>query len=159
MFNICVESSIFRHCYIRNDPWSSVLISNASAFSGHGKSSNNVSAQDMEQKAASDFYRLNKPSFPGTRYAISRLNGSRSPGRQLIQYRAPSVVLTALWGACGTQRGVGSDNRPITPPAQGGEEGGVSDFDWLKTPPVPSVAPCQRCGISFEQFPRPWQKS
>ena len=34
----------------------------------------------------------------------------------------------------------------------------VSDFYWLKTAPVPLLAPYQGCGVSFERFPRPWQK-
>ena len=33
----------------------------------------------------------------------------------------------------------------------------VSDFYWLKPPLVPSVAYCQCHGISFKQFPQPWQ--
>ena len=37
------------------------------------------------------------------------------------------------------------------------ERKAVSDFNWLKTPPAPSIIHCQVRGISFERFPRPWQ--
>ena len=53
----------------------------------------------------SDFYWLIKtpptPSIaPAARSAVSRLNGPRGPGKQLAQYRAPSVLLAFLkrWG-------------------------------------------------------------
>ena len=36
---------------------------------------------------------------PVGRYTVSRLNDSRGSGRLLARYRAPSFVLTALWGA------------------------------------------------------------
>ena len=42
------------------------------------------------------------------RYAVSRLNGSRGPGRHLARYRVLSFRLTALWGPRGTQRAVDS---------------------------------------------------
>ena len=38
------------------------------------------------------------------------------------------------------------------------ERKGVSDpYTWLKTRPVPWVAACQGCSISFERFWQPWQ--
>ena len=43
---------------------------------------------------------------PVARYAASRMNGSRGLGRQLTRYEAPSIVLTALLGAHGTQHAV-----------------------------------------------------
>ena len=51
-----------------------------------------------ERKTVSDFYWLKTPSAPviapGARSTVSRLNGSRGPGRQWVRYRAPPVVLT-----------------------------------------------------------------
>ena len=47
-------------------------------------------------------------NYPSARHAVYRLNGSRDPGRQLARYRVPSFVLTALWGAGGTQCAVDS---------------------------------------------------
>ena len=39
------------------------------------------------------------------------------------------------------------------------ERKGVSVSYSLKTHPVPTVIPCQACGISFERFLWPWQRS
>ena len=36
--------------------------------------------------------------------AVSLLTGSRDPGRHLARYQASSILLTAIWGASGTQR-------------------------------------------------------
>ena len=37
------------------------------------------------------------------------------------------------------------------------ERKAVSDFYWLKTPPVPSVTPFKVRDISFGRIPQPWQ--
>ena len=58
-----------------------------------------------EQKTVSDFYWLNTPLLHLPLVStVSRLNGSRGPSSQLTRSRAPFIVLTALWGARGTQR-------------------------------------------------------
>ena len=59
----------------------------------------------------SEFYSLKTlcvPSVAQVRVgcAMSRLNGSRDPGRQLARYQAPSTLLTAPNSVGGTQRAV-----------------------------------------------------
>ena len=83
---------------------------NASLFAVLGKTPKTPSAQG----GAEGSVRLLLTKNPGwflsclSANAVSRLNSSRDPGRQLARYRAPFFVLTALWGARGTLCAVGT---------------------------------------------------
>ena len=67
---------------------------------------------------------LKLPQLPGTLYLVWTVG--RGPGRQLTLYRAPSFMLTVLWGARGTQRAV---------------NWGLVLFGWRATRCLPSASP------------------
>ena len=48
-------------------------------------------------KGSVRLYWLKTPPVPSVaRYTVSRMNGSRGPGRQLARHQAPSIVLVAV---------------------------------------------------------------